>query len=224
MAYLPGLMEGSSQGVGLGIQFLRHIERTKVILHLVSMDPENGRDALDDYQKIRKELLQYDQNLEQKREIIVATQLDLPGAKVKFADFTSELQKAGITEQVHAISSITHEGVERLMQDTASMVELVEKEQVQAKDNQPVAETKEYRYQAPAKSEFTITKVEDHVFEIQGESIERLVERTNLDYQDGVLRLARKLKNLGIDEALRKKGAVDGDDVIIGTFNFEFMQ
>lgn len=223
MADLPGLIEGASQGVGLGIQFLRHIERTKVILHLVSMDPENGRDPLEDYQKIRKEMLLYDQNLDKKRELIVATQLDLPNAAEKLAEFKQELTEAGLDQPVYAISSVTHDGVSQLMQDTATVVAKVASTQAE-REVKSTTGVKEYKYQAPKKNEFTVTKLEDHVFEIKSEGLTRLVERTNLDYRDGVLRLARKLKNLGVDEALREQGAVDGDDVIIGTFNFEFVQ
>ena len=223
MADLPGLIEGASHGVGLGIQFLRHIERTKVILHLVAMDPANGRDALRDYQTIRQELLTYDKNLKDRKEIIVATQMDISGANEKLKQFKKDLKTEKIQAPVYAISSVTHEGIEQLMQDTATLVEQVEKERALQKP-EPVQEVKEYKYQASQKNDFTITKLEDHVFEIKGENLERLVERTNLDYQDGVMRLARKLKNLGVDDALRKKGAVDGDDVIIGSFNFEFVQ
>ena len=223
MADLPGLIEGASHGVGLGIQFLRHIERTKVILHLVAMDPANGRDALRDYQTIRQELLTYDKNLKDRKEIIVATQMDISGANEKLKQFKKDLKTEKIQAPVYAISSVTHEGIEQLMQHTATVVEQVEKERALQK-TEPVQEVKEYKYQASQKNDFTITKLEDHVFEIKGENLERLVERTNLDYQDGVMRLARKLKNLGVDDALRKKGAVDGDDVIIGSFNFEFVQ
>ncbi len=223
MADLPGLIEGASHGVGLGIQFLRHIERTKVILHLVAMDPANGRDALRDYQTIRQELLTYDKNLKDRKEIIVATQMDISGANEKLKQFKKDLKTEKIQAPVYAISSVTHEGIEQLMQYTATVVEQVEKERALQKP-EPVQEVKEYKYQASQKNEFTITKLEDHVFEIKSENLERLVERTNLDYQDGVMRLARKLKNLGVDDALRKKGAVDGDDVIIGSFNFEFVQ
>ena len=223
MADLPGLIEGASHGVGLGIQFLRHIERTKVILHLVAMDPANGRDALRDYQTIRQELLTYDKNLKDRKEIIVATQMDISGASEKLKQFKKDLKTEKIQAPVYAISSVTHEGIEQLMQYTATVVEQVEKERALQKP-EPVQEVKEYKYQASQKNDFTITKLEDHVFEIKGENLERLVERTNLDYQDGVMRLARKLKNLGVDDALRKKGAVDGDDVIIGSFNFEFVQ
>ena len=223
MVDLPGLIEGASHGVGLGIQFLRHIERTKVILHLVAMDPANGRDALRDYKTIRQELLTYDKNLKDRKEIIVATQMDISGASEKLKQFKKDLKTEKIQAPVYAISSVTHEGIEQLMQHTATVVEQVEKERALQKP-EPVQEVKEYKYQASQKNDFTITKLEDHVFEIKGENLERLVERTNLDYQDGVMRLARKLKNLGVDDALRKKGAVDGDDVIIGSFNFEFVQ
>ncbi|RMC48739.1 GTPase ObgE [Lactobacillus sp. ESL0228] len=224
MADLPGLIEGASQGVGLGIQFLRHIERTKVILHLVSMDPANGRRAIEDYQKIRKELLLYDKDLEKRHEIIVATQLDIPGAEEKLTEFKQELKTMGINSMIYAISSVTHQGVEQLMQDTASLVEQTEKEQALLK-LEDKSRIKEYKYQEDSVNEkFTIIKLEDHVFEIKGERLERLVKRTNLDYHDGVVRLARQLKNMGIDDALRAKGAVDGDDVVIGTFNFEFVQ
>ena len=223
MADLPGLIEGASHGVGLGIQFLRHIERTKVILHLVAMDPANGRDALRDYQTIRQELLTYDKNLKDRKEIIVATQMDISGANEKLKQFKKDLKTEKIQAPVYPISSVTHEGIEQLMQYTATVVEQVEKERA-LQNPEPVQEVKEYKYQASQKNDFTITKLEDHVFEIKGENLERLVERTNLDYQEGVMRLARKLKNLGVDDALRKKGAVDGDDVIIGSFNFEFVQ
>ncbi len=223
MADLPGLIAGASQGVGLGLQFLRHIERTKVILHLVSMDPNNERDAIKDYQTVRQELLEYDQSLKNRREIIVATQMDLPGSAEKLQQFKHDLEDQQIKKPVYAVSSVTHQGVDQLMQDTASLIEQVEKEQ-QKQEPQSQQVVKEYKYQTQQKNTFTVIKLEDHVFEIKGESLERLVARTNLDYQDGVMRLARKLKNLGVDDALREKGAVDGDDVIIGSFNFEFVQ
>lgn len=223
IADLPGLIEGASKGVGLGIQFLRHIERTKVILHLVSMDPNNGRKAINDYKTIKDEMLSYDTKLSKKRELIVATQMDLPGSEDKLADFKKDLKSNGINEPVYAISSVAHKGVKKLMQDTASLVEEVEKTQVVAKPK-PVHKVKEYKYKAPKKNEFTVEKVGEHEFVVKGESLERLVEMTNLDHHDGVVCLARKLMHLGIDEALRKKGAVDGDDVAIGDFNFEFVQ
>ncbi|MDF7638854.1 GTPase ObgE [Lactobacillus sp. ESL0791] len=223
MADLPGLIKGASRGVGLGIQFLRHVERTKVLLHLVSMDPSNGRLAISDYQTIRKELLAYDPHLAEKRELIVPTQMDLPGAEEKLTQFKQDLKAKGINEAIYPISSIAHAGVDKLMQETATLVDQVEADQEKVKP-QVEAATKEYRYAAPKKNEFTVEKIGEHEFEIKGESLERLVEMTNIEHHDGIMRLARKLKNLGVDDALRAKGAVDGDDVYIGNFNFEFVQ
>ena len=223
MADLPGLIEGASQGVGLGIQFLRHIERTKGILHLVSMDPNNGREAIEDYHTIRNELASYDQDLSKKRELIVATQMDIPGSEEKLAEFKKALKAEDNNEPVYAISSVTHKGVDKLMQDAATLVEEVEK-QKQEEEPKVTQKTREYKYQAPKKNEFTVEKVGDHEYVVKGASLERLVQMTNLDHQDGIMRLARKLKNLGVDDALRAKGAVDGDDVAIGDFSFEFVQ
>ncbi|TGY17710.1 GTPase ObgE [Lactobacillus intestinalis] len=223
MADLPGLIEGASQGVGLGIQFLRHIERTKGILHLVSMDPNNGREAIEDYHTIRNELASYDQDLSKKRELIVATQMDIPGSEEKLAEFKKALKAEDNNEPVYAISSVTHKGVDKLMQDAATLVEEVEK-QKQEEEPKVTQKTREYKYQAPKKNEFTVEKVGDHEYVVKGASLERLVQMTNLDHQDGIIRLARKLKNLGVDDALRAKGAVDGDDVAIGDFSFEFVQ
>ena len=222
MADLPGLIEGASQGVGLGIQFLRHIERTKVILHLVSMDPDNGREAIDDYHTIKHELASYTTDLSGKREIIVATQMDIPGAEDKLAEFKEELAKQNIDLPIFAISSITHKGVDDLMQATASLLEEVEAEQPEVVATEAV---KEYRFNQNEKaSDFTVEQIGEHEFEIHGEVLERLVQRINLDHQDGVMLLARKLKNLGVDEALRANGAEDGDDVYIGDFTFDFVQ
>ncbi len=223
MADLQGLIEGASQGVGLGIQFLRHIERTKGILHLVSMDPNNGREAIEDYHTIRNELASYDQDLSKKRELIVATQMDIPGSEEKLAEFKKALKAEDNNEPVYAISSVTHKGVDKLMQDAATLVEEVEK-QKQEEEPKVTQKTREYKYQAPKKNEFTVEKVGDHEYVVKGASLERLVQMTNLDHQDGIMRLARKLKNLGVDDALRAKGAVDGDDVAIGDFSFEFVQ
>uniref|UniRef100_UPI00174BCEFC GTPase ObgE n=1 Tax=Lactobacillus gallinarum TaxID=52242 RepID=UPI00174BCEFC len=223
MADLPGLIEGASQGVGLGIQFLRHVERTKVILHLVSMDPNNGREAIDDYHTIRKELHNYENDLSKKRELIVASQMDIPGAEDKLKEFKAALQKEGNDEPIYEISSVTHQGVQKLMSDTANLVAEVEKERAQ-EEPKTVEKTKEYKYKAPQKNEFTVERVGEHEFVVKGEELERLVQMTNLDHQDGIMRLARRLKRLGVDDALREKGAINGDDVAIGEFVFEFIQ
>lgn len=224
MADLPGLIEGASQGVGLGMQFLRHIERTKVILHLVSMDPNNGRDAMEDYHAIRKELSSYTTDLTDKRELIVATQMDIPGAEEKFNNFKQALQDENVNEKVYPISSVTHQGVDQLMRDAATLVSEVEAQRNDEETVEVVTARKEYNYKAPKKNEFNVVQVAEHQFVVEGEDLERLVQRINLDHQDGIMLLARKLNRLGVDEALREAGAENGDDVAIGNFNFEFVQ
>ncbi len=218
MADLPGLIEGASKGVGLGIQFLRHVERTKVILHLVSMDPNNGRDAYEDYETIRKELAGYTKDLTTKKELIVATQMDIPGSEEKLAEFKKKLGD----KTVYPISSVTHKGVSELMGKTADLVEEVARQEAEKPAEIKVAE-KEYIYKKPEDEGFKVERTGEHSFIVTGNKLERLVQRTNLDHTDGIMLLARKLKRLGVDEALRENGAVNGDDITIADFTFEFV-
>lgn len=218
MADLPGLIAGASKGVGLGIQFLRHVERTKVILHLVSMDPNNGREAIDEYNTINHELANYQVDLTKKKQLIVASQMDLPGANEKLAEFKKAL---GPDQKVYPISSVTHQGVKELLEDAWQVISEVAKEEEAQKPVQ-ASGSKNYVYKQP-EDKFTVEKVDDHYFVIHGAGLERLVAMTNTDHQDGIMLLARKLKGLGVDDALRAHGAVNGDDVQIGDFSFEFV-
>lgn len=221
MADLPGLIEGAAEGVGLGIKFLRHVERTKVILHLVSMDPSTGRTPIDDYHVIRKELAQYSDDLPSKKELIVATQMDVPGSQERLAEFKQAL---GPDHEVLAISSVTHQGVDELMQKAADLVEQVEQTDLVQQTEVEPEQGQVFKFKEESEPGFTVTKVEEHYFVIEGTQVERWVSRTNLDHHDGVMFLARKLKNLGVDNALREAGAQDGDEVSIGDFTFEFVQ
>lgn len=218
LADLPGLIEGAADGVGLGIQFLRHVERTKVILHLVSMDPDNGRNPIEDYHIVRDELKTYDEKVDAKPEIIVATKIDLPGSDERLTQFKADL---GPDQQVFAISSVTHSGVQDLMRLAADKLE----EAVVNTPTEVVEEspTKEYKFEK-AEPEFTVEKVAENDFEIHGAEIEKLIKMTNFSHTDGYMRLARKLKTMGIDEALRDAGAKNGDDVTISNFTFEFVE
>lgn len=217
MADLPGLIEGAANGVGLGIQFLRHVERTKVILHLVEMDPDNGRDPFDDYQVVRKELESYDEKVEAKPEIIVATKMDLPGSNDRLAQFKKDLGD----KEVFPISSLTHDGVFQLMSLAATELEQVEN----IVEPEPTTDstTKEYNF-VPSEQSFKVIRVSEHEFEIHGADLEKTVKMTNIRHNDGIMRLARKLKALGVDEALRDAGAQNGDDVTVADFTFEFVE
>ncbi len=221
MADLPGLITGAAQGVGLGIQFLRHIERTRVILHLVDMDPENGRDPWEDYQQIRHELEQYDEGLLNRPEIIVPTKMDIEGSAERLAEFKEQLA-ANVDHEVTVlpISSITHDGVQVLLQTAGDVLERTPK----AVLTMPV-ETDDVTYQYDdSKRDFGITETDEHVFTVTGERIEKFVKMTNLDHQDGIMRFARALQNWGIEEALRDAGAENGDTIVIADFSFDFVE
>ncbi|OFQ48705.1 GTPase ObgE [Lactobacillus sp. HMSC073B09] len=219
MADLPGLIEGASQGVGLGIQFLRHVERTRVLLHLVEMDPENGREPLEDYDQIRKELGAYDENILKRPELIVATKMDLRGAAERFASFKAALVDRGIDPaNIFEISSLTHRGVMPLMHKTATVL----KTAPQFEPKQEPVQSTEYKYTPePA---LKVTRDSDGTFVLTGEKVERAFKMTNLDHEDGVMRFARQLRSMGVDDALREAGAQSGDLVAIDDFTFEFVE
>ncbi len=217
MADLPGLVEGAATGVGLGIQFLRHVERTRVILHLVEMDPLNGRDPYTDYLQIQKELLTYDDNMLDRPEIVVATKMDAPGADERYAEFHEKLVADGVEEdRIMAISSVTHSNLQQLLRKTAEMLATAP---VVTDDHHS---EEEKNYTMKDENAFTVTE-DEYGFTISGSRIERVAAMANLAHDDGVLRFARTLRKMGIDEALREAGAENGDQVTIGelTFNFE---
>ncbi|APX72940.1 GTPase ObgE [Companilactobacillus allii] len=215
IADLPGLIEGASNGVGLGIQFLRHVERTRVILHLVDMDPENGRDPYEDYLAIRKELGNYDENVLKRPEVIVPTKLDIPGSEERLEEFKNKLPDDA---DIFAISSIQHTGIKDLMNHTSEVLSNVEPIHLDVQTD----ETKEYNYEAQA-DKFTIEKEDEHSYIVKGKDVELLLQRSNLDHQDGIMRFARQLKGMGIEDGLMKAGAQSGDSVTILDFTFDFI-
>lgn len=220
MADLPGLIEGASNGVGLGFQFLRHVERTRVILHLVDMDPDNGREPIDDFNQINHELVTYDAQILERPQIVVAAKMDLPGASERFETFKAQLKQvthpANLT--VFPISSVTHDGVTQLLNETASVLATVPKA-LPAK-----AETEKlYTAETASDRGFDVHQDEDGIFVITGDKIEKLFKMTNLDHDDSVLRFAKQLKSYGVEEALRAAGAKNGDSVVIDDFTFEFV-
>ncbi|WP_099974711.1 GTPase ObgE [Lactobacillus terrae] len=216
IADLPGLIEGASTGIGLGIQFLRHVERTRVLLHLVDMDPNNGRDPYEDYISIRKELGNYDEKILSRPEIVVPSKLDIEGSDERLAEFKKKLNS---DVDIYPISSISHKGVKDLMNHTS---EVLSKTAPIHFETEVQDETKEYNFESNEKK-FEIVREDEHSFIITGEAVERLFARSNLDHQDGVMRFARQLKGMGIDDALIDAGAESGDSVTISDFTFEFI-
>lgn len=227
MADMPGLIEGASKGVGLGLKFLRHIERTRVLLHLVDMSSEDPHQAIERYRQINKELANYDPELLKRPQIVVATKMDLPNSADNLAAFKADLAADKTLEkqpEIFPISAVTHQGVQQLMQLTADLLDKTPAFDSESHDKELVAE---YRAAAPDKkdeADFTITKDEDGTWVLGGEKLIRLFKMTDLTHEESQLRFARQLRHMGVDDALRAKGVQDGDLVRIEKFVFEFIQ
>ncbi|MCF2543667.1 GTPase ObgE [Ligilactobacillus ruminis] len=226
MADLPGLIEGASQGVGLGIQFLRHIERTRVILHLIDMSGVEGRDPFDDYKKINAELATYDPLLLERPQIVVASKMDMPDSSDNLEKFRARLENDDTLKhipEVMAISSLTHQGLDALMQRTANVLE---ETPAFATLTDRIQEKKraEYGFEADDDKPFTLTRDSDAVWILSGEKLEKLFKMTNLEHDESMMRFARQLRGMGVDDELRARGAKNGDLVRIGDFTFEFVE
>lgn len=220
MADLPGLIEGAHEGVGLGHEFLRHVERTRVIVHVVDMSAADGRDPYEDFLKINEEIKLYNAKLEQRPQIVVANKMDMPESDDNLALFKEQLTADGKEFDVYPISALTRGGVQELLYKISDIVESIphapEVEGVADKE-----ERKVYRFEKREENDFTIRR-ENDVFIVESPSIEKLIKRTNFSTQDGIARFARILRNIGIDDELRKRGAVHGQTIQIGDFDFEF--
>ena len=226
VADLPGLIEGASQGVGLGTQFLRHIERTRVILHVIDMSASEGRDPYEDYLSINKELETYNLRLMERPQIIVANKMDMPESQENLKIFKEKLA-ANYDEfdelpMIFPISSLAHQGLENLLEATAELLdktpEFLLYDEAEFQDEDEVY----YGFQDD-EAPFDISRDDDATWVLSGEKLERLFVMTNMDRDESIMKFARQLRGMGVDEALRARGAKDGDIVRIGNFEFEFL-
>ncbi|MCC9970077.1 GTPase ObgE, partial [Streptococcus agalactiae] len=225
MADLPGLIEGASQGVGLGTQFLRHIERTRVILHVIDMSASEGRDPYDDYVSINNELETYNLRLMERPQIIVANKMDMPDSEENLAAFKEKLA-ANYDEfddmpMIFPISSLAHQGLENLMDATAEL--LANTEEFLLYDETDMQEDEAYYGFNEDERPFEITRDDDATWVLYGDKLEKLFVMTNMERDESIMKFARQLRGMGVDEALRERGAKDGDIVRIGNFEFEFV-
>lgn len=217
LADLPGLIEGAHEGVGLGHQFLRHVERTRVILHVIDMAASEGRDPFEDFVTINKELEQYDETLLERPQLIVANKMDIPEAKDNLQLFKEQLDEE---YEIIPISTITRDGIRDLLFKVADMLDQI------PKNYKPIEEKEErviYRYEKEEEA-FRITRDPDGAFVLSGAKIEKLFKMTDFTRDESAQRFARQLRSMGVDQALRERGAVDGDTVRLLDYEFEFME
>ncbi|MBF2635141.1 GTPase ObgE [Listeria welshimeri] len=219
MADLPGLIEGASQGVGLGHQFLRHIERTRVIVHVIDMSGSEGRVPYEDYMAINNELEQYNLRLMERPQIIVANKMDMPEAEENLKEFKTKIAE---DIPVFPISAVTKTGLRELLLGIADKLETTPEFPLNEILEQEDEDTVLYKYIAE-EPDFEITREPDGTFVLSGTKIERLFTMTNFERDASISRFARQLRAMGVDEALRKRGAKDGDIVRLLDYEFEFM-
>jgi GTP-binding protein len=225
MADLPGLIEGAHTGVGLGHEFLRHVERTRIIVHVVDMSGMEGRDPFEDWVKINDELKLYNIKLADRPQIVAANKMDMPESEENLAEFRKKVGEVAPDILIMPISSLTREGIKELLYRVADLLDsLPEPSEIEEIEKQAKAEEGiVYRYESKGDLDFTITR-DNETFVIESESIERLMRKTQFNSYEAVVRFGRILRGAGIDEALRKRGAKDGSPIRIGKFEFEFFE
>lgn len=215
MADLPGLIEGAHKGVGLGHKFLRHAMRTKVLAHVIDMGSVEGRDPIEDYFTIREEIAKYSEKLANKKEIVIANKMDLENAKNNLEEFKKKFPDKCIVE----ISALNNMGFDKLLNVIADNLDVL--------NNDTLYEEEEFEshviYKFKNERPFTITKVDD-IWVLEGRELEKLFKMTRFDEDQAVLRFARKLKGMGVEEELEKLGAQRGDEVQICDYVFEFKE
>lgn len=222
MADLPGLIEGAHEGVGLGHEFLRHVERTRVIIHVVDMSGSEGRDPFDDWEKINAELRQYNAELENRPQIVAANKMDMPDSVDNLVKFRELVSKVRPDLEILPISSLTRQGVQELLYRAADLLDQIP-DAPAIEEVTEINERKIYTLDEGEDEGFTIRR-ENDTFIVESVKIERMMKRMQLNTHDAILKLARTLRHMGVDEELRKRGAKDGTLVQIADFEFEFVE
>lgn len=222
MADLPGLIEGAHQGVGLGHEFLRHIERTRIIIHVVDMAGSEGRDPFEDWVKINDELKQYNVGLSERPQIVAANKMDMEEAKENLASFRERAGSVRPDLEILPISSLTRQGVQELLYRAADLLDSIPQAPA-VEEVVESAERKVYKLNAAEDDSFTITR-DNETFVVSSPKIERMLKRMQMNSHDAILKLARTLRHMGVDEELRRRGAVEGTIVRIADFEFEFVE
>lgn len=214
VADLPGLIEGASLGHGLGIQFLKHTQRTRIIAHIVDVSGFTGRDPYEDYCIINKELKEFDEGLIKKPQIVIVNKIDSPMASSVLEEF-----KKKVNVPIFEISAVTGEGIDAVLYKMADMLDELPKENLY--DDSKFESHVVYKFKE--EKPFTITK-EGDAWVIEGDEVFKMLLMSRFDTDEAVMRFSNKLRKLGIDDELRRLGAMEGDTVKIMDYEFEFTE
>lgn len=213
MADIPGLIEGAHEGTGLGIEFLRHIERTRLLIHVIDVSGIEGRDPIDDFKKINEELRLYSEKLASKPQIVAANKTDIPGANENFEKLKQEMDRKGI--KIFKISAAANQGLRELMLYAASILQTlpIEKEEI---EDMYIPEEKRFTYE--------ITRSDDGAYVIDGSFVDRLLQSVNIYDSESLKYFHKVLEKRGIIQKLRDMGIQEGDIVRMNDFEFEFVE
>lgn len=218
MADLPGLIEGASEGTGLGHQFLRHVERTKVLVHVIDIAETEFRDAVEDYNTIRNEMKLYNESLLSRPEIIALNKIEILSDDENIEKFKREVDT---DSKIMQISAVTGQGIDELLYEIADTLDNYEEQEEVEIDDSDIRVV--YKHEKD-RDQFEISRDIDGTFVVSGEGIERLFMMTDFSRDSAVRRFARQMRSMGIDDALRKRGIKTGEIVRIMDFEFEFVE
>ena len=213
VADIPGLIEGASEGLGLGHEFLRHIERTRMLVHILDMSGSEGRDPYEDFVKINAELYSYDQTLAKVPQVVVANKMDIFGAEENLKTF---LKKTKGKFKVFPVSAINAQGVEEMLDEVYAVLETLP----------PLEPLKfeQFEYDVPDEDSFEIERDEDGAYVVIGPLVDLLIRNVVLDDMDSLAYMQKTLKTKGVFKALKDMGVNQGDTVVIGEIEFDYVE
>ena len=215
LADIPGIIEGASEGIGLGTQFLRHVERTRLLLHVIDVAGSEGRNPVDDFNKINDELRKYSQKLSERKQIIVANKIDSMQEESNYKELEKVAKEKNI--EIFKISAVTGEGLNELFNYVSEILKTLPKEEVVDIEDRIIYTLEE------EEDEFEIEVVNNEFF-VTGPAVERLMGRVNIGDNESYAYMERMLKKLGIEDALRQKGVKEGDTVNLLDWVFEWYE
>ena len=215
LADIPGIIEGASEGIGLGTQFLRHVERTRLLLHVIDIAGTEGRNPVDDFNNINEELKKYSEKLANRKQIIVANKID----SMQDTENMSNIEKIAKENNIELfkISAVTGEGLNELFNHVAKVIKTLPKEDLFEAEDRMVYTLED------DKDEFTVTRINDEYI-VEGPAAERLMGRVNIGDNESFAYLEKMLKKLGIEEELKRKGVKEGNTVKILEWEFEWYE
>ena len=215
LADIPGIIEGASEGVGLGIQFLRHIERTRLLLHVIDVSGSEGRNPIDDFYKINEELGKYSKQLSKRKQIIVANKIDAMQDSSLYQNLENLAKEKGL--EIFKISAVTGQGLKELFQRVSEILKNLPKEELEGSSEKVVYTLKEDR------EEFSV-RVVNGEYIVTGPAIDRLMARVNIEDNESLSYFQKVLEQIGVNAKLKEMNVKEGDTIRLNDWEFEWYE